>query len=63
MPGFRAREDPHDEQELALRCCRGCPARPECLAYALAAGEPAGVWGATTPAQRAEMVAGARAAA
>jgi hypothetical protein len=41
--------------ELAVRICAGCPVRPECLAYALAAGERDGVWGGLTPAERARL--------
>lgn len=47
MPGY----DKSVEQ-LAQRCCGGCPARQECLDYALAADEPWGVWGGHTAAQR-----------
>ena len=43
----------------ALRLCRSCPVRAACLDYALAyeaAGGPrAGVYGGTTPAQRAAI--------
>jgi len=31
--------------DQARRVCLGCPVRRECLAYALAAGEPHGTWG------------------
>jgi hypothetical protein len=41
--------------ELARRICADCPARPECLAYALAADEREGVWGGLTPAQRVRL--------
>lgn len=37
---------------LVARCCAGCPARVECLTYALAADEREGVWGGLTPAER-----------
>jgi WhiB family transcriptional regulator, redox-sensing transcriptional regulator len=37
----------------ALRICGGCPVRQQCLDFALRAPEPAGVWGGTTPEQRA----------
>jgi len=39
-------------QETARAGCRGCPARAECLDYALTADERWGVWGATTPQER-----------
>lgn len=34
------------------RYCSECPVQPECLAYALEAGEPYGVWGGTSPEDR-----------
>lgn len=43
----------------AKAVCRGCPVRSECLAYALAARERAGVWGGLTPDERAEQLRGA----
>lgn len=39
--------------DMARACCRGCPVRAECLAYAIAADERFGVWGGTTPVERA----------
>ena len=36
----------------AIEWCQGCPARAECRAYAVAAGEREGVWGGTTPVDR-----------
>lgn len=33
-------------------CCNLCPVRTDCLNHALAAQEPAGVWGGTTTYQR-----------
>lgn len=35
-----------------VAACRACPARQECLEYALAADERYGIWGATLPAER-----------
>jgi hypothetical protein len=32
--------------------CEGCPVREECLAYALDAGEPHGIWGGLTATER-----------
>lgn len=40
------------DEDLAVRVCRGCPVVVECRAYALAAGEREGVWGALGPAER-----------
>jgi WhiB family redox-sensing transcriptional regulator len=36
----------------AVRICSGCVVRPRCLEWALESGEPDGVWGGTTPAER-----------
>lgn len=37
--------------------CETCPAKAACGGYALAAEEPAGVWGGLTPAQRQQLTA------
>ena len=37
------------------RVCRDCPVRERCLAQALGSGEPLGVWGGLTPAERAAL--------
>ncbi|MCV6980280.1 WhiB family transcriptional regulator [Mycolicibacterium pulveris] len=39
-------------EEYAKRICRACLVRRDCLRYAVAAEEPHGVWGATTPTER-----------
>jgi WhiB family redox-sensing transcriptional regulator len=36
----------------AQRLCEPCPVRAECLAWALDTGEPYGVWGGVTAAER-----------
>ena len=36
----------------ALVVCARCPVAAQCLDWALRAGEPAGVWGGTTPGER-----------
>lgn len=36
----------------AKRICRDCPVRADCLAYALAANEPYGIWGGLTRPER-----------
>lgn len=46
-----------ESTEVAQSLCWRCPVQPECAAYAVAADERFGVWGALTPADRA---AGAR---
>lgn len=35
--------------------CRACPARRDCLAWAITADERAGVWGGTSPDERAAI--------
>lgn len=40
------------DTELAQRICSGCPVCAECLAWALEADVPYGVWGGTTEQQR-----------
>jgi WhiB family redox-sensing transcriptional regulator len=36
--------------------CAACPARRDCLDWALRAGEPAGIWGGTSPDERALII-------
>jgi WhiB family redox-sensing transcriptional regulator len=36
----------------AKAICARCGVRPDCLSWALRAGEPDGVWGGTTPEER-----------
>ncbi|TQN44391.1 transcription factor WhiB [Blastococcus colisei] len=47
-----AHGDDPDDVALAVRCCADCPARVECLAFALAADERDGIWGGLDRAQR-----------
>lgn len=49
-PRERARRE-----SLAVVLCTTCPVRQECLEHALTVPERHGVWGGTTPADRAEM--------
>ena len=44
-------ENGHNAAE-AKSVCRGCPARAECLAYAVATDEQYGIWGGQSPSQR-----------
>jgi WhiB family transcriptional regulator, redox-sensing transcriptional regulator len=44
----------------AKRICTACPVLTDCLAWALLAGEPAGIWGGTTPRERQVLRAQAR---
>jgi WhiB family redox-sensing transcriptional regulator len=40
----------------AKEICAGCPVRPECLEYALAAAEEFGVWGGLTEKERRKLL-------
>jgi WhiB family transcriptional regulator, redox-sensing transcriptional regulator len=50
---------PHGTSQIAIwkakEVCAACPACLECLQWALQAGEMDGVWGGTTPTERAEI--------
>jgi WhiB family redox-sensing transcriptional regulator len=39
----------------AKAVCQSCPVRAQCLSWAVAVGEPYGIWGGTTPAEREEL--------
>jgi len=41
-----------DNTKLAMLICRSCKIRDLCLDFAIANGEPEGVWGGCTPSQR-----------
>ena len=43
------------QEETAKQICAGCVVRSDCLAWALRAGEPDGIWGGTTPEERRSM--------
>ena len=40
------------QAESAKAVCAMCPVRPECLQWALATGQDAGVWGGTSEEER-----------
>ncbi|MCV7371045.1 hypothetical protein CRI77_21435 [Mycolicibacterium duvalii] len=42
-------------EERAKQICLACGVRRQCLEHALETAEPHGIWGATTPAERARM--------
>src|SRR5690625_3197456 len=44
-----------DQAEQCRTVCAGCPVREQCLADALAAGEPWGIWGGLDPDERAAL--------
>ncbi|MDR3663075.1 MAG: WhiB family transcriptional regulator [Mycobacterium sp.] len=52
-----ARRIAHEEN--AKRICHSCPVLHECLGHAMEADEPYGIWGATTPKERANLRLGA----
>ena len=52
-PAQRKLRRQRDAEAKAL--CAECPVRQECLRHALAVPENYGVWGATTPEERAAM--------
>ena len=41
--------------DLAKAVCRACPARVQCLDWAVETNERAGVWGGATPDERAQI--------
>jgi len=49
---FPGRGQSHED---AKAICRACPARAECLDWAIQAGEQAGVWGGASPGERARL--------
>jgi WhiB family redox-sensing transcriptional regulator len=46
---------PGGSMDRAKAVCRACPARTRCLDWAVHVGERAGVWGGTTPDERAHL--------
>lgn len=44
-----------DQAELAKAVCRQCPVRGECLDFALASNQEAGIWGGATEAERRKL--------
>jgi len=55
------REPARSERERAAQAlCRRCPVRRECADHALEMGEPYGVWGGVTEAEREEVLHGPR---
>jgi WhiB family redox-sensing transcriptional regulator len=64
LPGARCKgQDPAlwfprpggSAEEAAKAVCRTCPARVQCLNWAVQADERAGVWGGTSPHERAQI--------
>jgi WhiB family transcriptional regulator, redox-sensing transcriptional regulator len=48
-------DSPHVDEAKTI--CRRCPLAGDCLAWALDTGQPDGIWGATTPAERRAILA------
>ena len=44
-----------DQIEAAQMVCAACPARAECLEFALATNQEAGIWGGTTEEERRKL--------
>jgi WhiB family transcriptional regulator, redox-sensing transcriptional regulator len=53
-------EDPDHDAARAVAICMACPVRAECLNYAITTDQSEGVWGGTTPSQRANSVRAVR---
>jgi WhiB family redox-sensing transcriptional regulator len=51
--------DPTRRVDVSLEkaICRRCPVRTQCLAYALDADEPSGIWGGLTTDERLTLIA------
>lgn len=45
-------------ESRAKQICGGCPVRQRCLEHALSVKEPYGVWGGTSPEDRAAILSG-----
>lgn len=54
--GYHGKANKQIETQTAARYCTGCPVRAECLITALRNEDRFGVWGGTTPKQRAAML-------
>ncbi|WP_301851120.1 WhiB family transcriptional regulator [Rhodococcus pyridinivorans] len=46
-----------EPSRAAKRICRSCSVQPDCLDYALSAGEPHGIWGGATTVERSAILA------
>lgn len=45
----------YHEKEIAVKLCNACPIKALCAAYAIVSEEQYGIWGGTTPRDRALM--------
>lgn len=54
-PDFERGRPKRTRENGAKAVCRSCPVMAQCLNWALTVGEPYGIWGGTTPAERHEL--------
>ena len=52
---FSNQSNDYPEKELLTRICNGCPARQECLEYALRYSELHGIWAGLDPTERSKL--------
>ncbi|QNJ96044.1 WhiB family transcriptional regulator [Mycolicibacterium fluoranthenivorans] len=57
FPEDQGRHGLYERQRRAKQICRDCPVLKQCREYALATPEVHGIWGATTPRERAHLLA------
>jgi len=57
FPDDAARRDRRAREERAKRICQSCPVIAECREHAVRTPEIYGIWGATTPRERARSIA------
>jgi WhiB family redox-sensing transcriptional regulator len=55
-PDNETRAQRRRREEHAKQMCRSCAVLERCRSYAISAGEPHGIWGATTPLERRALV-------
>lgn len=53
---FYPNSDSPQAYDLPKRLCRSCPHQPDCLEWALTNDERFGVWGATSPTERQQLL-------
>lgn len=55
-PEGESRQQRHAREQVALALCRACPVQSQCLAYALDAQEPHGIWGGADEVERRRLL-------
>jgi WhiB family redox-sensing transcriptional regulator len=58
FPEDQGRQGLRARQQRAKQICRNCPVLDDCREHALRAPEVQGIWGATTPRERAHLLDG-----